>query len=38
MKVYGVVDAYIHVFYTPVGGWSASIFGPITPGENFTYA
>jgi hypothetical protein len=39
MKWYGGVDAYIHVFYTPVlvGGWSASIFLPFTAGENFTY-
>jgi hypothetical protein len=35
MKVYGGVDAYIHVFYTPVldGVWSASSLGRFTPGK-----
>jgi hypothetical protein len=40
MKGYGGVDAYIHVFYTPVlvGVWSASSFGRFTAGEKYTYA
>jgi hypothetical protein len=40
MKAYGGVDAYMHVFYTPVlvGEWSVSGPGLITPGEIFSYA
>jgi hypothetical protein len=35
MKAYGGVDAYIHVFYTPVvvGEWSVLCPGSFTPDE-----
>jgi hypothetical protein len=40
MKAYGGVDAYIHVFYTPVvvGVSSASCFGCFTPWETCSFA
>jgi hypothetical protein len=40
MKTYGGLDAYIHVFLTPVlfGVWSASVLVLLTPGESCTYA
>jgi hypothetical protein len=40
MKAYREVNAYIHVFYTPVlvDEWSDSGPGRITPGEICSYA
>jgi hypothetical protein len=39
MKAYGVLDAYIHVFLTPVlvGKWSDSGHDRFTTGESCSY-